>query len=357
MATPKQLPSGAYRTLVYSHTEKVDGKDKRIYESFTSWDKDESALMAAEFKVTKKKKKPDSKLNMTVGETIDRYIENKELLSPTTISTYKLIREFAFQDIMNMAIKELDDDIMQESINKESKRKAQGRNGNRVLSPKTVANEYGLLSTAIKKYHKLVFDITLPKKIVKNIEYPEPSVIINIIKGTSIELPCMLSIWLSFSMSEIRGLKCSSVKDGVICVDQVLVDVGNESVVKQTGKAEKRIRKHRLPKYIINLIEQQDTYKKYMESGEDCLLIPLTSSQLYKRYKRILDKHNINITFHALRHLNASVMLSLGIPDKYAMERGGWKTPHTMKKVYQHTFSAERTIVDDKIDDYFNKLV
>lgn len=50
-------------------------------------------------------------------------------------------------------------------------------------------------------------------------------------------------------------------------------------------------------------------------------------------------------------------MLALGIPDKYAMERGGWSSPHVMKSVYQHTFSAERKAADDKIDEYFYGLL
>lgn len=50
-------------------------------------------------------------------------------------------------------------------------------------------------------------------------------------------------------------------------------------------------------------------------------------------------------------------MLALGIPDKYAMERGGWATNSTLKNVYQHTFSAERDQVDEKIDNYFNGIL
>lgn len=38
----------------------------------------------------------------------------------------------------------------------------------------------------------------------------------------------------------------------------------------------------------------------------------------------------------------------LGVPDKYAMERGGWKTDNTMKAVYQNVFSEERIEVDKK---------
>lgn len=36
------------------------------------------------------------------------------------------------------------------------------------------------------------------------------------------------------------------------------------------------------------------------------------------------------------------------------MERGGWSTDSTMKKVYTHTFSKERIDVDNRIDNYFN---
>ena len=56
MAKAKKLPSGQWRTLVYSHTEKVNGKDKRIYESFTADTKKESEYLAAEFALNKKKR-------------------------------------------------------------------------------------------------------------------------------------------------------------------------------------------------------------------------------------------------------------------------------------------------------------
>ena len=62
-----------------------------------------------------------------------------------------------------------------------------------------------------------------------------------------------------------------------------------------------------------------------------------------------------HMTFHDLRHINASVMALLQIPDKYAQERGGWKTDYTMKKVYTHTFSQGRLEADNKVNDYFER--
>ena len=63
------------------------------------------------------------------------------------------------------------------------------------------------------------------------------------------------------------------------------------------------------------------------------------------------------VLFVLLRHVNASVMLMLNIPDKYAMERGGWSTDYILKSVYQQTYSSQRELVDQKIDSYFNGIV
>jgi len=64
-----------------------------------------------------------------------------------------------------------------------------------------------------------------------------------------------------------------------------------------------------------------------------------------------------HMTFHDLRHINASVMAQLRVPDKYAQERGGWKTDQIMKKVYTHTFSDERIAVDNVMDNFFENIV
>ena len=63
------------------------------------------------------------------------------------------------------------------------------------------------------------------------------------------------------------------------------------------------------------------------------------------------------LTLDDFRYLNASAMLMLGIPDKYAIERGGWASNDVLKSVYQHTFSAERKQVDERIDGFFNNLL
>ena len=85
---------------------------------------------------------------------------------------------------------------------------------------------------------------------------------------------------------------------------------------------------------------------------------PIKPKTLLYRYRKCLKQADLpEITFHDLRHINASLMAKLRIPDKYAQERGGWKTDHIMKSVYTETFSEERERVDGIIDGYFEKFV
>lgn len=324
---------------MYAYT---DAAGKEHYKRITEDTKAQCELKALQFRTSKEKK--IGKDELTVGDVVDQYIDLCKVLSPATVAGYQKIRRTGFQDLMDVRIEDLDEKMLQAEVNREAQRI--GRRGR--ISPKTVANEWMLISSALWQISRRKYEIRLPKRPRRFKDYPEPKAVMDAIEGTSIELPCMLALWLSFSMSEIRGLKFSDIKGDVITINRVIVDVDNKPVVKDMAKTETRNRRHRLPKYIQQLIAQADRSSEY--------LVPLNHNQIYGRFRTIMDKAGLQITFHDLRHLNASVMLQLNIPEKYAMERGGWKTPTVMKNVYQHTFSQERVLVDDQVDEYFENL-
>lgn len=58
--------------------------------------------------------------------------------------------------------------------------------------------------------------------------------------------------------------------------------------------------------------------------------------------------------FHDLRHYNASIMLALGIPDKYAMQRIGHASNTILKNVYQHTMEQKQNEFSITLDEYFS---
>nr|WP_300210238.1 tyrosine-type recombinase/integrase [uncultured Anaerostipes sp.] len=373
MPTAKRLKSGSWNCLVYSHsviqTDKngniiynKDGKPKkkRIYKSFTSDDKTkrgkaEAEALANDFILNHKgnNRKRQLDCNITLLEAIEKYIDQrKESLSPASIRDYNIIKRNGFQDIMFLKLKDFDEDVLQEAVNRESRRfsKVQTKNP-RPISAKRLQNEYGLVRTVLKKYRKDIDfeEISLPKVPPRQPELIQPEIILNIIKGTDIELAVLLAMWLSFTQSEIRGLtKSKSIDGDYITIKEVVVDGVNGATRKSIGKNKYRNRRHKMPAYIKQLIDQVD--------GD--VLVPMNGNMIYRKWTRLLDQNNLpHITFHDLRHVNASVMALLRIPDRYAQERGGWKTDKIMKAVYQQTFSDEREAVDKKIDEYFeNKM-
>ena len=341
----------SWNIRIYDYT---DSNGKQHNKSFTAATKAEVEYMAAQYKANKKRRSR-SPVQMTVGEAVDRYIELKALLSPTTTDSYGSYTKYGFADLMEMPVSKLNTQIVQLAINQESKRK-KAQTGE-TISPKTVKNEWSLIAAALREICDLEFRVTLPKYQKHIKDYPNPPEVLAAIVGTDIELPCLLAIWLSFSMSEVRGITCKDIKNGFVTINQTMVDTRSGTVLKDNAKVETRLRKHKIPPYILSLIENTDTYIKYCETGENGPLIAYTRSQIYGRWQTICRHNNLDLSFHDLRHLNASIMNYLNFPTKLAQERGGWKTDYVMKNVYTHTFSDEREYYDEKINNYFEETL
>lgn len=337
MARAKQLPSGAWRVQIY-----IDGKR----ESITRDTEDEANFAALEMKLEHKRKLD----NINVGEAIDKYINSRDgVLSPSTIAGYQKIRRNNIQDLMDVPIRELDQKTVQDAFNREAKRITRRK---KKVSPKTQENIRNLLSSALGEYD-LRFKITVSARQKRFKELVMPEQIYEAVKGTPVELPCLLAMWLSFSASEIRGIDAKDIRNGVVTLNHAIVDVDNEHIEKDAMKEYDRARQHEIPPYIMGLVEETDAWK----SGKG-KIVPLTGIAINKRFSRRLEKYGLpHMAFHDLRHVNASVMHMIGIPDKYAMERGGWKTDTVMKAVYQNTFSEERKAADIKINSYFEGFI
>ncbi len=102
----------------------------------------------------------------------------------------------------------------------------------------------------------------------------------------------------------------------------------------------------------MHLIEETEAWKN--QSG---YIVPESGKVIWQNFTNALKKAGVqHMRFHDLRHMNASIMTYLNIPERYAMERGGWKRPDTLRKVYQHTFSKERVQVDNSVDEFMNGL-
>lgn len=332
LPTPQKLPSGMYRCQVM-----VDGKRVSVVEADP--DTAQAKALALKTGLLQATKRPES---LTVGEAMDRYIESKDaVLSPATIKGYKKIRKNTMQGIMKIPLQSLTQEKVQKEINLMAKK----------LSPKSVRNAHGLLSAVLAEYHpSLVLRTTLPQKRRYETEIPTIDDIVKIVetaKGTKAELPILLAIWLGLRASEIRGITWDCIQGDMLHIKQAIVDGENGPEIKGT-KTYSGDRKIRMPQYIKELINAQPRTSEYV--------ITLSGQAMYKRFTRLCESAGLShYRFHDLRHANASVMLALNVPDKYAMERMGHATNNMLKNVYQHTMRDKQDEVADLVDNYFIK--
>lgn len=353
-----ELPSGSIRLRVYSHSEPVldssgkpvfeDGKPKlkKIYISVTGKSKEEVAAAAARIRMNKDNENDPG--NMTLAEAIDRYLDSSgSILSPTTVHNYDVIKRNSFKDLMDCRIRSITTSRLREAVNKEASRT---KKTGKPISAKTVTNEYGLIRSVLNTYvPDLNTTVPMPQIVKNQHKLTQPSQIFDLVKGTDIELPVLLAMWMSFTMSEILGLyKSKSIsEDGnYISIVQTEVAIKGKAVTKDTAKNPTRRRTHRIPPYIKRLISEVPGDK----------LVNKSHVALSHSFIRLIDKSGLpHMTFHDLRHVNASVMALLQVPDKYAQERGGWSSDVVMKNTYMQTFSEARTAVDNTIDAYFEQ--
>lgn len=155
----------------------------------------------------------------------------------------------------------------------------------------------------------------------------------------------------------------SIIFEGPLCevdrfghVRRVVVDTERGPVEKSTGKTAARLRTLVLPPFLAELINISRPPVSAGRTANNGPVVPLSGNTIYLRFRRLMKAAGLSISFHGLRALNASIMLARGVPDKYAMARGGWASPAVMKRNYQNTLDATRAAVDADMNGYFEGL-
>ncbi len=283
----------------------------------------------------------------TVREAMLQFIDSRSrVLEPTTLCNYNEIVRNKLQYLMDIKLEKLTSRDIQTAINIDAQR----------LSHKSIKNAYGFLKAVLKAndIDIKLGSIRLPKREVKERKLPTADMIYAIVKGTDSELPVLLAMWSSLRIGEVAGLQFRDV-DPVkmrLYVRREIVKTDNGWIETNHCKTVKSTRYVNLPVYIYQLIQSVPHNK------DTDRIINVTPNTIRKHFKKLLRQNGIeDIRFHDCRHIFASTAAMLNVPEKYAMEMGGWSTPDVYKNVYQETFDSERTKADNVIDEYFNGII
>lgn len=329
---PIQKPNGKWLIQVM-----VDGGRRS-----KTFDSKEAAIYWASGLKTQMREYQRSPGNMTVGQAIDRYIENGGNFSPSTVAGYKKLRRNTMLDIMDVKLSNLTQDMVQRSVNRML------RDGK---SPKYIMSAHGLLSATLKKYYPdFKLQTMLPQKQKKEIRIPtneEVAALLQAAKGTDSELPIMLAVWLGLRASEISGLTWDCIEGDNLHIKKARVRGDDGKLYLKEPKTYSGNRVIHIPAPVKALFD------KTPKNGE--FIVDLSPHAIYSRFSRVSEKAGIpHYRLHDLRHYNASVMVANGTPTKYIIERLGHTSDNMVKNVYSHVMQGRKKEVSDAFEEYLS---
>lgn len=334
--TPKaiHLESGAWRCRL-----RIDDQDISITRNTEKEAIAEAMAIKAGIKEASKQPK-----KITVKKAIDNYIDaRKPVLSPSTIRGYCIIRDNRFQSMMQRDIFSVTQEQWQRAVNLEA----------RAVSAKTLTNSWRFISSVICEATGQRLSVRLPQIVANERPWLTPEeipVFVEAIKGQSIEIAALLAL-SSLRCSELLNL---SWKD--LDLEKGIIKVNGAAVFDEAGKLiRKKETKNKTSRRIVPIIPPLLEALKAQKYHSE-YVVTMTANGIYKHINRVCEAQGLpKVGIHGLRHSFASLAVHLKMPEKVAMQIGGWADDQTMRKIYTHISQADISSHAEAFTNFFQK--
>lgn len=196
-----------------------------------------------------------------------------------------------------------------------------------------------------------------------------------------------LAVFTGARLGEISGLRWTDIdfENNTITICRAAQYVNDKRlekekrVIEKTPKNETSIRTITVPKFVLDVLKE---YRKYQLEqklilgpewqakekklyGEDydndrvikawdgCAVHPDFPSKAFRKFR---EKYNLPpLTFHQIRHSNASILISQGVDVATLSKRLGHSNPGTTTKIYSHALRKPDQEASDKLEALFTK--
>ena len=280
---------------------------------------------------------------LTLRQAIAQYIAQREgTLSPCTVRGYDTIRRKRFPGKMDKPISQTDN--WQSEIDAAAKKYA----------PKTIKNDWGLVSTVMRQNNVSVPPIKIPQQKAAGRLWLDPEQILAFCaacRDNRAEREMLFAL-LSLRRSEILGLRWNDIdlRHNCINITQVIVpNRDNKFVVKESAKTEKSART--VPILIPRL---RDLLQKPDGASDADRISSVPPNSLYTIINRVCRAANLpEVGVHGLRHSFASLAYFLGFREEECMRIGGWSDYKIMHEIYTHLHMRSLKEKENKMYQFY----
>ena len=313
---PVELPSGKWRIQLRKEGESVTEDTPELCKA-------RARALRAKFIESEKKEKVDS---VTIAQVIEQYIsDNENLLSPSTIRSYKSYKEHHFQALQKLNARS--------EINYQRHIDAEYKAGN---SAKTVINAWRLITASMAAANIEIpnaKNLHMPKRVKQEkqfLDYEQIGIFLEAVKNQDCELAALLALH-SLRLSELLAL----TKDK-IDLEKNIIHVRGARILGENGLEETKLNKTAASTRDVPIM-----IPRLRELLENCpskgYIVDIGRKRPYDHINKICKAANLpEIGVHGLRHSFASLAYHLGWSEKTTMKIGGWSNNATVNSIYTH---------------------
>lgn len=330
----EMLPSGAAHTRVLINGERVSITKNTREECIAEY----LALKHGIKEASERKKREE----VTLSEALNNYIaKRKGKKSPSTIKGYEVYKKNRLQSMMEANVYEITDDQWQAAVDRDFRK----------LTDKYAKNVWTFVASAIEEEtgRRPKIELDPPKKA--NRPYLEPDEVLKFVdamKGKSAEIAALLEL-SSLRVSEVLAVKGTDIdlKNNRIRVHGAAVyGPDGKLVFKDENKTSASDR------YVPLIPPLREALEKVPLA--DDYIVKMQPAGIYKQINRVCAANGLpQVGNHGLRHSFASLAYHLGIPEKIAMEIGGWEDSKVMHDIYTHLAKKDIAKRSQEFSNFF----
>ena len=303
-------------------------------------------LAKAQHLVDRKKqdRKPrQKKSDITLTQAIDKYIEKRKNLSPSTLRGYRIIQKNYFQQYMNKPMRQIKD--WQAVYDSEVKR----------LKPYTLKNAWGLIKSVYKEETRQTMPEIVTVAPVRDerpfLDTTELETFLAAVQGENCEIGALLALH-SLRASEIFDLTWEDIdlkKKRLRVYGAVVPNEDHKFVAKKTNKNDSSRR------YVPIFIPRLEELLKQHYGDKKPVCRYENPGSLRRAINRVCKANNLpEVGVHGLRHSIASLMVLNNIPESVLQAVGGWKDSYTVHKIYTHVSSRDMEKELGNLTEFFS---
>lgn len=305
----------------------------------------EARAIKAEYQAGKRLPK-EEKTDLTLTAAIDAYIKAKSnTLSPSTIRGYRSIQRNNFKATMPRQLDQIKEKEWQLIVNDEAAR----------CSPKSLRNAYFFIKTVVKHATgKEIPAVSMPGAVPARKEFLTPEqikIFVAAIKDHRHAVPALLAL-SSLRSSEIAALRWENIPE-----DPEFIRVSGAVVLDEHDKPQfKQQNKNATSARLVPVLipELKEAIKR--DRQPDGPVLTVTPNRFRDRINDVCAENGLpKVGVHGLRHSFASLAYHLQMPEKIAMEIGGWADAGTMHRIYTHIAQSDIERYKKAIGSFYEK--